>query len=81
MQQGTHDGGQVRGVLGLLRNGGGRGVVRREESKAKQSRGQEKGKGRARVRVVGLGICSWVLCAACLNLAGGCCCCWSGGSK
>jgi hypothetical protein len=40
VQQGTHDGGQVRGVLGLLRNGGGRGVVRRKESKAKQRTGQ-----------------------------------------
>ena len=56
MQQGTHDGGQVRGVLGLLRNGGGRGVVRRRESKAKQRTGKGTGKGRARVRVVGLGI-------------------------
>ena len=59
VQRGTHDGGQVRGVLGLLRNGGGRSVVRRKESKAKQRTGKGRGKGRARVRVVGLGICSW----------------------
>lgn len=55
MQQGTHDGGQVRGVLGLLRNGGGRGVVRRRGSKAKQSRGQGKGQEKE-----GLGLGWWV---------------------
>lgn len=77
VQQGTHDGGRVRGVLGLLRNGGGRGVVRRKEATLRTGTG--KGQGRARVRVVGLGICSWVLCATCLNLAGGCY--WSGGRE